>query len=273
MKSKIIAEHYKRPSEHRAYLPAFGIFEREVRRFFAVPIQTIGSPIGSSLLYFYLFYFSIGRLAAQGGDEQLSLGINYIAFLIPGIMTLEMINAAFQNPVSSLMISKWSGTVIDQLIAPVTPFGVWAAYVGGAFVRICVVASATYLAGVIFSHTLPMENIFLLLLSGIIITCIFGSLGVIAGVLFKSWDQLTLITSFVLQPLIFLSGVFFSLQSMPEKLAWISKINPVFYVVNMTRHAVIGVGDCSALTAFFVSAAFAVISSCFAIKYANKLKF
>lgn len=248
---------YEKPMEWRNYLPGLGVFEREVRRFFAVPAQTLGAPLGSALLYFTIFHFSLGRLINSSGDAQataLSLGVDYLHFLVPGIMAMEMVNASFQNPVSSLLISKWSGTIIDQLMAPLDSLSLWLAYLAGALVRVMVVAMSTYIAGCLFTQSFLLHNVFAFFAAASLIAGIFGSIGILAGVLCKTFDQVGIISSFIIQPLMFLSGVFFSLSRLPENLAWLPYINPGFYIVNMVRYSLIGVSDVSPTLAFAVSA-------------------
>lgn len=259
---------YKQPPIWKSYLPGVGIFEREVRRFFTVPAQTLAAPMGSSLLYFTIFYFSIGRLieTSSGGAQNLSLGINYVEFLIPGIMCLELINASFQNPVSSLIIAKWSGNIVDQLMAPIDAFSLWMAYISGALVRASIVAMAAYLSGSLFAWNFPMHHPLLLVYAILVAVTSFGSIGVIAGTLCRNFDQVGMIGSFIMQPLIFLSGVFFSLSQLPESLSFLPYLNPVYYVLNLFRHAVVGVGDIPISTALLCSTVFSVLLSLLAIR-------
>lgn len=269
---KDLASLYGKGVEPRSYLPGFGVFEREVRRFFRVPAQTLGSPLGTSLLYFVVFYFSIGKTLASSpqGQKALSLGLSYILFLIPGVMAMEVINASFQNPVSSIMQSKWMGTIVDQLMAPLDAFSMWAAYVGGAVVRALIVTVATYVAGSLFAQDFVMHNVFLLALAAVLATGMFASLGIITGVMCKSFDQVGMVGSFILQPLVFLSGVFFSLSNLPPHLAFLPYLNPVFYIVNMFRHAVLGVGDASLFTSFGAAFVFFVVLSLLALSVIRK---
>ncbi len=268
MKSELAA-HYDKKPQWKAYLPGLGVFEREVRRFMKVPTQTIGSPIGSSLLYFTIFHFSLGRLVTSqpGANTALSLGLNYIEFLIPGVMAMETANGAFQNPVSSIIQSKWSGTIVDQLMAPLSPLATLLAYIGGGVIRTFIVASATYFAGALFSQSLPMHNFALLLLGLLLSVSIFSSLGVLAGFWCKSFDQVGMIGTFILQPLMFLSGVFFSFQSFPENISWLPYLNPAFYIVNLFRYALVGVSDVSPLIAFPTALVFALCLFGSALKF------
>jgi ABC-2 type transport system permease protein len=233
LESKNLSAHLHSPPIHKSFLPGLGVFEREIRRFFKVPAQTILGPLGSSILYFAIFKFSIGKLASAAGSsgQSISNGVDYLLFLIPGIMTMESINASIQNPMSSIMISKWTGTIVDMLMAPLQPFAMWLAYISGAVVRASLVALMAYLAGSAFAFDFHMHNIFVLLFALVLTAGIFGSLGILAGTLCRDWDQIGLILSFVLQPLVFLSGVFFSFSGLPESLSWAPYVNPIFYLV------------------------------------------
>lgn len=265
---------FEKPMEWRGYLPGVGVFEREARRFFTVPVQTLGAPLGSALLYFAVFHFSLGRIVNQSAqaEQTLSLGVDYLHFLIPGIMSLEMVNASFQNPVSSLLISKWNGNIIDQLMAPLDAFSTWCGYIAGALVRTLVVATATYTAGALFSWSLFMHNIFTFVLACVLITGIFGSIGMIAGVLCKTFDQVGMIGSFIIQPLMFLSGVFFSLSQLSERFGWLPYLNPAFYIVNMVRYSLIGIADIPPTLSYSVSACFCLVLASVAIVVIRKGK-
>ena len=243
------------------YLPCFAVFEREIRRFFSVPAQTIFGPMGSSFLYFIIFHFSIGKYAESSGDTSrlLSHGVPYLLFLIPGIMTMEIINASFQNPVSSLLIAKWTGTIIDQLLAPLSPRATWVAYLGGALVRALLVSTSAYIAGAIFTRSLPIHNIFLFLYAIVCATTIFGSLGIIAGIRCKNFDHVSMITTLCIQPLVFWSGVFFSFQQLPDAISWLPYVNPIFYLVNLFRFAIIGICEVPLVVAMLTSFVFAAV--------------
>lgn len=261
-----INEYLKKDAIGRSWLPAFGVFEREVRRFFAVPAQTILAPFGSSLLYFGLFGIALGKLISTQNNSVLTHGFNYIIFLIPGIMAMEVVNAALQNPMSSIMIAKWSATIVDILMAPLSPFSMWVAYICGALIRSLIVSLAVLVCGFFCAWSFVFFNPMLLIISIILATGIFGSLGIAAGALCKSWDQVGVIMSFIIQPLVFFSGVFFSFNTFPEWIQFVRFLNPIFYIVSMFRYSILGVSDTSPLISFSVSLLFFVAASVFSIK-------
>ena len=261
-----IQEYLKKDAVGKSWLPGFGVFEREVRRFFAVPAQTILAPFGSSLIYFGLFGLALGKLISSQNNQVLTHGFEYVVFLIPGIMAMEVVNAALQNPMSSIMIAKWSGTIVDVLMAPLSPFSMWLAYISGAIIRAIIVSLAVMISGFICSWSFVFFNPFLLIAAIILATGIFGSIGIAAGAVCKSWDQVGVIMSFVVQPLVFFSGVFFSFNSFPEWIQFIRFFNPIFYIVSMFRYAVLGISDTSPLISFSVSILFFIITSILSVK-------
>jgi ABC-2 type transport system permease protein len=267
--TKRIAPYFEKKPQWFFYLPAFGIFEREVRRFFAVPIQTILAPMGSSLIYFALFGMALGKLV-HGNQDSFTHGFSYLVFLIPGMMAMETINGSFQNPISSIMISKWTGNLVDVLMSPITPMGLWLAYVSGALIRAFIVATCVFLAGSVCAQEIIVPHFGYLILALLLNVGIFASFGVVVGSIVKTFEQASIFTSFILQPLSFFSGVFFSFDSFPHWLQFIKYVNPIFYIVSMFRFAVLGRSDTSPLIAYGVSGLFLILAFIFALFFLRK---
>lgn len=251
-----LKEQMQKKAIWKFYLPSYGIFEREVRRFFAVPAQTIFAPLGSALIYFALFGFALGKFIHSGVTH----GFSYIIFLIPGIIAMEIVNASFQNPISSIMVAKWTGTLIDILMSPVSPLGLWLAYIGGAFIRSLIVAFSVFLAGSLCAWEFVPVNWFLFIFALVTSVGIFAGFGVIIGSFVKTWEQVGIVVSFILQPLTFFSGVFFSFESFPNWLQTIKYFNPIFYIVSMFRYSILGYSDALPLVSFGVSILFLIIT-------------
>lgn len=264
-----LEQHLQKKSVWKFYLPSFGIFEREVRRFFAVPAQTILAPLGSSLIYFALFGMALGKLV-QSNNQSFTHGYPYIIFLIPGIIAMETLNASFQNPISSIMISKWTGTLVDVLMSPVSPIGLWLAYVGGALIRSIVVSICIYVAGSLCAWDFVPVNLFLFIIALTLNVGIFAGFGVVMGSIVKTFEQASIVTTFVLQPLSFFSGVFFSFNSFPLWMQNVKYFNPVFYIVSMFRIAILGLADTSAYVAFGVSFLFFIVTFILSFLYLKK---
>ncbi|MBX9703210.1 MAG: ABC transporter permease [Silvanigrellaceae bacterium] len=259
-----LRKHLEIKPKQYPWLSSYGIFLRETLRFLTVPGQTILGPLVSSLIYFCLFGMALGKFIHPSGADahsSFTYGYSYILFLIPGIMAMEVINASIQNPMSSLMIAKWSRTIVDIQLAPVTPLGTWLAFVGGAIVRSFIIVVCVFTAGCLCAMEIPHNiNIILFIASHIIAVGIFSSLGLILGIVCKTWEQAGVVLSFIIQPLVFFSGIFFSFQSFPDWLNTFKYINPIFYIVSMFRASILGIADTQMSLAFGVSLVFLLVS-------------
>ena len=173
---------------------------------------------------------------------------------------METLNAAFQNPISSIMVSKWTGTLVDVITSPVTPLGLWTAFVGGALVRALIVGLAVFVAGSLCAMQFIHVNWFLLIPAIMINVGVFAGFGVVIGSVAKTWEQMGIVTSFILQPLTFFSGVFFSFNTFPEWIQNIKYFNPIFYIVSMFRYSVLGYADTSPVIAYGVSIGFLILT-------------
>jgi len=230
----------------------YTLLKREIKRFLKVIIQTVVSPIISSFLYLLVFGVSLGA------SVQLSNGVDYLSFLIPGLMVMGLINNAFQNTSSSVVTSKFSGDLEDIRVAPIpNSYIIWAMGLGGVF-RGSLVALITGTVGSLFHymqlHTLlsiehPLWLIYFFLVGGLT----FSFIGIFVAVLANTFDQLSAFSTFILLPLTYLGGVFISIQTLHPIWQSISKLNPLFYLINGFRHAIIGQADVSLMSAVWIS--------------------
>lgn len=239
-------------------IPFLTLFRREVMRFMKVAVQTIVTPLVSSLLYLIVFGVSLGSVMESQN------GVDYLAFLIPGLMMMGLMNNAFQNSSSSVVISKYSGELEDFRTVPLTQHQMIWAFALGSVVRGGVVAIVTYVAGASFywlqkGHWLaiqhPLEFIFFVLIGGFV----FGLLGLGVAIWAKNFDQMSAFSAFLLMPLSYLGGVFISNQSLHPFWQRISEFNPVLYFINGLRHALLGVSDVPVERSLLVSLLAAVI--------------
>lgn len=218
------------------------LLKKEVKRFLKVIIQTVVSPIVSSFLYLLVFGVSLGA------SVQLNNGVAYLAFLVPGLMVMGLINNAFQNSSSSIVTSKFSGDLEDLRVAPIPhSYIIWAMGFGGVF-RGSVVALITGIVGSGFYYMqnkefLPVAHPFWMLYFFFSGGLIFAFLGIFVAFLAKTFDQLSAFSTFVLLPLTYLGGVFISIQSLPEIWQVFSLFNPLFYLINGFRYSIIGQAD------------------------------
>jgi ABC-2 type transport system permease protein len=209
---------------------------KELLRFWKVSFQTIAAPILTALLYMLIFSHVLeGRL-------EVYPGVSYTAFLVPGLAMMSLLQNAFANSSSSLIQSKITGNIIFVLLTPLSPLEMFLAYVLAAIVRGLVVCAGVllftvWLAQVPLTH--PLWVVAFAVLGG----AILGALGVIAGIWADKFDQLAAFQNFLIVPLTFLAGVFYSVHSLPPFWQQASHLNPFFYMVDGFRYGFFGVSD------------------------------
>lgn len=242
----------------QTWVPFLALLRREVWRFLKVIAQTVVTPMINSSLYLLIFGVSLGQSISMAD------GIPYLAFLIPGLVMMAALNNAFQNSSSSISIAKFSGELEDLRAAPLSSSQIiWALSLGG-LVRGLVVGGITFLVGYVFYYWhqgqwLSVENPFYLLAFLIGGGLTFAKFGLAVSIWAKSFDQLSAVGSFVLLPLIYLGGVFFSLEGLHPVWQTISKFNPLLYFINGVRYGVLGKSDVGILQAGVVTLAALVI--------------
>lgn len=212
------------------------LIRRETQRFMAVWTQTVMAPLVTAGLFLLIFSIAIG---SRRGDV---MGVDFTTFIAPGILMMSVIQNAFANSSSSVVIAKIQGNIVDTLMPPLSPLELVLGYLSGAVARGAVVALSTGLAFALFLGIMPSHPFYLIafvLLGG----AFLGSLGLLAGIMANKFDQMAAITNFVVTPLAFLSGTFYSVQDLPPALNVISHFNPVFYLIDGGRYGLIGVSD------------------------------
>jgi len=233
------------------------LFYKEVLRFWKVGFQTVAAPVLTALLYLLIF----SHVLAEHVKVH---DIPYTAFLVPGLVMMSLLQNAFANASSSLIQSKVTGSIVFVLLAPITYRAFWAAYVLAAVVRGLVVGLGVLVAATLFAEprfAAPLWILVFALLGG----GILGTLGVIAGIWADKFDQLAAFQNFLIMPLTFLSGVFYSIHSLPPFWQQISHFNPVFYMIDGFRYGFFGVADVSPWTSL------GVVGICFALLSAGTL--
>ena len=236
------------------WLGMWTLVEREARRFLAVWMQTLLAPLVTAGLFLLIFSIAVGE---RRGDV---MGVSFLHFLAPGILMMTVIQNAFANVSSSLVVSKVQGNIVDTLMPPLSAGELMVGYLAGGILRGVAVAVAIGL--VLFPLIgLGVRNPAAALVWVMLGGAFLGALAVVAGIFANKFDQIAAITNFVVTPLSFLSGTFYSLETMPPVLRAISHANPVFYLIDGLRSAVLGVSDSSPwLGALVVVAATALVS-------------
>lgn len=211
------------------------LFYKEILRFWKVAFQTVGAPVLTALLYLLIF----GHVL----DEHVQvLGVRYTSFLVPGLVMMQVLQNAFANSSSSLIQAKITGSIVFVLLPPISYTAFFAAYVLAALARGLAVGLGVLLATLWFAD-LPVVAPGWLLLFAILGGMLFGALGMIAGIWAEKFDQLAAFQNFLIMPLTMLSGVFYSIHSLPAFWLGLSHYNPVFYMIDGFRYGFFGVSD------------------------------
>ena len=211
---------------------------KECNRFMVVWQQTLLSPLVSSLLFLSVLSLSLG---SDRGDV---LGHSFISFLAPGLIAMSILTQSFSHSVSSLMIGKIQGNIVDMLYAPLSALEVSMAIILAAMTRSFLIAITSI---AVFSAIveIPVNNIFYIFVFGFLSSFILGSLGFITGLWAEKFDHTATVTNFVITPLSFLSGVFYSIDKLPHLFQAISHFNPFFYMIDGCRYGFLGTSDSS----------------------------
>ena len=218
------------------WVGAWTLYKKEVLRFLIVWIQTIFSPLISSLLFLLVLSLAIG---ADRGDI---LGVPFITFLAPGLISMQVIQQSFSHSSSSFMIGKIQGNILDLLYAPLSAAEVTVSISLAAVTRSVMIAAVSI---IVFKLIIKIEitNHLLLVIFTLLSSFILGNIGIIAGLWAEKFDHMATVTNFVIVPLSFLSGTFYSIDRLPEFLQIVSKANPFFYMIDGFRYSFIGQAD------------------------------
>lgn len=228
------------------------LFYKEILRFWKVATQTITAPIVTAMLYLLIF----GHVLEE--HVQVYPGVRYTAFLVPGLVMMSVLQNAFANSSSSLIQSKITGNLVFVLLPPLSHWELFGAYVAAAVVRGLAVGAGVFVITAWFAHLSFVAPwwiaIFALLGAGIL-----GTMGLIAGIWAEKFDQLAAFQNFLIMPATFLSGVFYSIHSLPPFWQGISHVNPFFYMIDGFRYGFFGQSDVDPLVSFAIVATFAIV--------------
>lgn len=212
------------------------LFRKETQRFLRVPGQTLATPLVTTTLYFVVFGYSLG------GNLRTVEGVPYVRFIVPGLVTLGVLTNAFLNTSSSLFIMKMQGTIVDLLVTPLSYGEILAAFVGAAVLRALIVGGLTWLvAGAFTSFSVAYPLVALGFL--VLVAIAFGALGLCVSIWAEKFEQVNFVPTFVITPLTFLGGVFYSIDMLPPALRAFTLANPIFYLVDGVRFGMLGISD------------------------------
>jgi ABC-2 type transport system permease protein len=216
----------------------FSLWRREISRFMKIKKQTLGGPLLETFLYISVFG------AALGSRIKELHGVEYIVFVIPGLIMMAFATNAFTNNSSSILQQKFLGAIHDQLSSPASPRELLLAFCLGGFVRGLIVATLTFILSIILTN-LTVDHALVLLPSLALVGFFFSNLGVLIGVRAEQFDDVAFAQTFVLQPLIFLGGVFYSAALLPQPFETLTKFDPVYYMISLVRYGFVGFSEVS----------------------------
>ena len=230
------------------------LFRKEILRFWKVAFQTVAAPVLTAVLYLLIF----GHVLDQ--HVEALPGVGYTSFLVPGLVMMSVLQNAFANSSSSLVQSKITGNLVFLLVTPLSHWAWFVAYVGASMVRGLVVGSGVMLVTVWFAP-LQLAEPWWIIVFAAFGAGMMGSLGLIAGLWAEKFDQMAAFQNFIIMPMTFLSGVFYSVHSLPGVWQAVSHLNPFFYMIDGFRRGFFGVSDVSPwLSLLIVGTAFLVVS-------------
>ena len=219
-----------------AQIRFLSLLRREVNRFLKIKRQTVGAPLLETFLYISVFG------AALGSRIKTLHGFDYVVFVIPGLIMMAWAINAFSNNSSSILQQKFQRAIDDQLSSPASPLELLLAFSLGGFLRGMLVAVLTFSAASVLVH-IPVEHVLVLFPALFFVGFFFSQLGVLVGVRAEQFDDVSFAQTFVLQPLIFLGGVFYSASLLPEPFQTLTHFNPVYYMIGLVRYGFLGYSE------------------------------
>jgi ABC-2 type transport system permease protein len=234
------------------------LFYKEVLRFWKVAFQTVAAPIVTALLYLAIFGHALQT------HVNVYPGVAYTSFLIPGLVMMSVLQNAFANSSSSLIQSKVTGNLVFVLLTPLSHWEMFSAYVLAATVRGVAVGFGVFIVTIWFVPISFAAPLFIIVF-GALGAALLGTLGLIAGIWAQKFDQLATFQNFLIMPLTFLSGVFYSTHSLPPAWRAISQLNPFFYMIDGFRYGFFGASDVDPWLSLLIVGGFLVIVAAFAV--------
>ena len=227
---------YEKKFSYINWIGFWTLYKKEVLRFLIVVIQTIISPLVTSLLFLVVLSLAIGN------DKGEVLGFPFVTFLAPGLIAMQVIQQAFSHSSSSIMIGKIQGNIVDILYAPLTAGEITLAINLAAFTRSIIIAIVSI---VVFDFIVELQfyNLFYIFIFTFFGSFILSSLGIIVGLWAEKFDHMASATNFIIVPLSFLSGTFYSIDKLPDILKNVSEMNPFFYIIDGFRYGFLGQAD------------------------------
>ncbi|MCW2986791.1 MAG: type transporter [Conexibacter sp.] len=232
-----------------AQIRFLSLLRREVSRFMKIKRQTVGAPLLETFLYISVFGAALG---SRVGELH---GYDYVVFVVPGLIMMAWAMNAFSNNSSSILQQKFQRAIDDQLSSPASPLELLLAFTLGGFLRGMLVATLTFLAASLLVG-IPVAHVLVLIPALFLVGFFFAQLGVLVGIRAEQFDDVSFAQTFVLQPLLFLGGVFYSASLLPQPFETLTHINPIYYMIGLVRYGFLGYSETNiALSLIFLTAA------------------
>ena len=234
------------------YIAFETIVRREIRRFTRIWLQTLVPPAITIGLYFVIFGNLVGSRIGEMG------GFQYMEFIVPGLIMMAVIQNSYSNVVSSFFSHKFQHSIEELLVSPVPNYIILSGFIVGGMARGLAVGTIVTVISLFFAD-LEIQNLFITITVVLLTSIVFSLAGFINALFANSFDDISIIPTFVLTPLIYLGGVFYSVELLPPFWKFISALNPIFYMVNTFRYGILGTSDVDVTWAFFMLCVFVVI--------------
>ena len=234
------------------------LFTKETRRFLRVPGQTLAQPIVTTLLYFLVFGYALG------GRVREVDGVPYGRFIIPGLMLLGLSQSAFLNTSSSMFIAKLQGTIVDLLVAPLGVADLLVAFTLAAVLRGVIVGGIVWVIAGLFTG-FEVSHPLWVVVFGFVVAATFGLVGLVVAIWSEKFEQLNIVPTFIITPLTFLGGVFYSANMLPAPWSYVSRANPVLYMVEGLRYGIVGSASSSPWLGLAITTGFGLVSLAIAV--------
>lgn len=216
---------------------------KEVKRFLRAPMQTIATPLITTLLYFAVFSSSLGNRVGSIG------GLSYGEFIMPGLLMMNLVTGAFLGIASGVMLVKMMNTMSDILVSPMSYFEIVLGFTLSSTIRTLVTGAILY-GTALFFIPFRIDHVFFLLVFSVLVCLVFSLMGLVIGIWARDFERLTIVPTFIITPLSFLGGVFYSVDMLPPLAQKLSVYNPLLYMINGMRYGFYGISDVSPWIAF-----------------------
>jgi ABC-2 type transport system permease protein len=240
---------------YQQWISFYTMLRKDVIRMFRIWVQTFLPPVVTSVLYFLVFGTVLGKEIGDIG------GFSYMTFVVPGLVMLSIVTSSYANTSFMFFASKFFARSIDEiLVSPTPPWLLVAGLAAGGVVRGMLVGTLVLLVSVFFTGlSLQFHNVFLITIFALLTSLVFSLAGLVNGIYAKSIDGINIVPTFVLTPLVYLGGIFYSVHALPEWWQTLTHLNPLFYIINGFRYGFLGITDVSLVAATAVLGALALI--------------